>query len=120
MQMSGLRLIGAVEYTVTLLTAKFYEESHEVWSPSVWPLEGAGGKDGVVSAELIWTVRIPGWWKVAYVTAAFPDRGTTIKPRQPRCELGGPVSVGSKTVLDRDTRGLEVLFSWARVSEMAS
>lgn len=64
----------------------------------------------MVSAELIWTVRIPGWWKVAYVTAAFPDRGTTIKPRQPRCELGGPVSVGSKTVLDRDTRGLEVLF----------
>lgn len=111
--MSGLKLIWAVGHTVTLLTAKFYKESHEVWSPSVWPLnrclEGAGGEEDVVSAECIWTVCITGWWKVTYVTAAFPDCGVNIKPRQSPCELGGCVSVGAKTILSRETRGLEVL-----------
>lgn len=69
-------------------------------------LEVAGREKKVVSVEFVLAVCITGWWMGGYVTAVFPDRGINIKQRQYRCELGGSVFVGFKTILGRETRGL--------------
>lgn len=130
---SGLNLIRAVEYSVMLLTARFYKESHEGRSLSVWHpdrcLEGAGGRKTWCPPSLFGPFAcLAGRRRVRARPPSLAVGYTVSKPRQSHCQRGGRVSVGSKTVLGRETRGWEVfcgffcffVFSGPRVSETAS